>query len=36
MHGFTVAMIWGAAILFVAAIPVAVFINATIPARRRG
>jgi EmrB/QacA subfamily drug resistance transporter len=35
VHGFTVAMIWGTAILLVAAIPVAIFINAKTPARRR-
>ena len=34
-HGFTVAMIWGAAILLVAAVPIAIFINAKAPARRR-
>jgi EmrB/QacA subfamily drug resistance transporter len=33
VHGFTVAMIWGAIILAVAAIPVAFFINAKAPAR---
>jgi predicted MFS family arabinose efflux permease len=35
VHGFTVAMIWGAVILFAAAVPVAVCINAKAPARRR-
>jgi hypothetical protein len=35
VHGFTVAMIWGTAILLVAAVPVAVFINAKAPSRRR-
>jgi len=28
-------MIWGAAILLVAAVPIAIFINAKAPARRR-
>jgi hypothetical protein len=34
VHGFTVAMIWGAAILLAAALPVAVCVNAKAPARR--
>ncbi len=35
VHGFTIAMIWGTVILLVAAVPVAVFINAKAPSRRR-
>lgn len=35
VHGFTVAMAWGAVITFAAAIPVAIFVNAQAPARRR-
>ena len=35
VHGFTVAMIWGAAILLTAAVPVAVCVNARAPARCR-
>jgi EmrB/QacA subfamily drug resistance transporter len=35
VHGFTVAMIWGALITLAAAIPVVFFINAKTPARRR-
>jgi EmrB/QacA subfamily drug resistance transporter len=35
VHGFTIAMIWGTAILLVAAVPIAIFINAKAPARRR-
>jgi EmrB/QacA subfamily drug resistance transporter len=35
VHGFTVAMIWGTAITFVAAIPVAIFVNAEPSSRRR-
>ena len=34
VHGFTVAMIWGAAITLVATVPVAIFVNARRPARR--
>ncbi|HEY5987409.1 MAG TPA: hypothetical protein VIV12_13705, partial [Streptosporangiaceae bacterium] len=34
VHGFTVAMAWGAAILVIAAIPITVLINAKTPARR--
>jgi hypothetical protein len=34
VHGFAVAMIWGAAITVVAAVPIAVFVNARAPARR--
>ncbi len=35
VHGFAVAMAWGADLLLLAALPVAVFITATVPARRR-
>jgi EmrB/QacA subfamily drug resistance transporter len=35
VHGFTVAMAWGAGILVAAAIPVAIFVNAKAAARRR-
>lgn len=35
VHGFTVAMIWGTAILAATAVPVAIFINAPKPARPR-
>ncbi len=35
VHGLTVAMTWGAAVLFVAAVPIALCINAKAPARRR-
>jgi EmrB/QacA subfamily drug resistance transporter len=35
VHGFAVAMAWGAGLLVLAALPVAVFITATAPARRR-
>jgi EmrB/QacA subfamily drug resistance transporter len=35
VHGFTIAMIWGALITFAAAVPIAVFINAETPSRRR-
>ncbi len=35
VHGFTVAMAWGVAILLAAAVPIAVFVNAKAPARRR-
>jgi hypothetical protein len=35
VHGFTVAMVWGAAILLVAAVPIAIFTNASTPAARR-
>jgi hypothetical protein len=34
VHGFAVAMIWGAAITLVAAGPIATFVNARTPARR--
>jgi hypothetical protein len=33
VHGFTVAMVWGAAITLVAAVPIAFFVNARTPAR---
>jgi len=35
VHGFTVAMIWGTAILLIAALPVAIFINAKTLGRRK-
>jgi EmrB/QacA subfamily drug resistance transporter len=35
VHGFAVAMAWGAGIVFVAAIPVAILVNAKAAARRR-
>ena len=35
VHGFAVAMAWGAGLLFLAALPVALFITAGVPARRR-
>ncbi len=35
VHGFSVAMIWGTAILLAAAIPIAAFINAPVPRPRR-
>jgi EmrB/QacA subfamily drug resistance transporter len=35
VHGFTIAMAWGAGILFVAAIPIALLVNAKAAARRR-
>jgi hypothetical protein len=34
VHGFAVTMAWGAAILLIAALPIAVLINAKAPARR--
>lgn len=34
VHGFAVAMVWGATITVVAAIPIAIFVNARTPARR--
>jgi MFS family permease len=36
VHGFTVAMVWGAAILIVAAVPIALFVNASAAARIAG
>ena len=33
VHGFTVAMVWGAAITLAAALPIALFVNAKTPAR---
>lgn len=33
VHGFTIAMIWGAALLFASAVPIAAFINAKPPPR---
>jgi EmrB/QacA subfamily drug resistance transporter len=36
VHGFAVAMAWGAGLLILAALPVALFITAAAPARRRG
>lgn len=33
VHGFTVAMVWGAAITIAAAVPIAIFVNAKKPAR---
>ena len=36
VHGFAVAMAWGAGLLVLAAVPAAVFITAAVPARRRG
>lgn len=33
VHGFTVAMVWGAVITLAAAVPIAVFVNAKAPAR---
>ena len=35
VHGFAAAMIWGAAITFAAAVPIAFFVNAKTPARKR-
>jgi hypothetical protein len=35
VHGFAVAMAWGAGLLVLAALPVAVFVTAAAPARRR-
>ena len=35
VHGFAVAMAWGAGLLILAAVPVALFITAAVPARRR-
>jgi EmrB/QacA subfamily drug resistance transporter len=35
VHGFSIAMIWGTAILLVAAVPIAIFINAKAAAGRR-
>jgi EmrB/QacA subfamily drug resistance transporter len=35
VHGFTTAMVWGAVILLVAAVPIALFINAKAPSLRR-
>ncbi len=35
VHGFTVAMAWGAAITLAAALPIALFVNAKTPARHR-
>ena len=35
VHGYTVAMAWGAAILLAASIPVLALINAKAPSRRR-
>jgi hypothetical protein len=34
VHGFNVAMIWGALVLIVAAIPIALFVNAPTPAAK--
>jgi len=34
VHGFAVAMVWGAGITVVAAVPIAIFVNARAPARR--
>jgi len=34
VHGFTAAMIWGALVLIVAAIPIALFVNAPTPAAK--
>jgi hypothetical protein len=34
VHGYSVAMAWGAAILLAAAVPIAVLVNAGAPARR--
>lgn len=34
VHGFTVAMVWGAAITLAAAVPIAIFVNAKTPAPR--
>ena len=36
VHGFAVAMAWGAGLLILAALPAALFITAAAPARRRG
>jgi EmrB/QacA subfamily drug resistance transporter len=36
VHGFAVAMVWGAAITVLAAAPIAIFVNATTPARHSG
>ena len=33
VHGFAVAMVWGAATTVVAAVPIALFVNARTPAR---
>jgi predicted MFS family arabinose efflux permease len=33
VHGFTVTMVWGAVITLVAAVPIALLVNATTPAR---
>jgi hypothetical protein len=35
VHGFTVAMLWGAIITVAAAVPVAIFVNARTPSRSR-
>jgi EmrB/QacA subfamily drug resistance transporter len=35
VHGFTIAMIWGALITFAAAVPIAIFVNAKKPSRCR-
>jgi EmrB/QacA subfamily drug resistance transporter len=35
VHGFTVAMVWGAAITLAAVLPIALFVNAKTPARHR-
>jgi EmrB/QacA subfamily drug resistance transporter len=35
VHGFTVAMVWGALALLAAAIPIALFVNAGPPSRKR-
>ncbi|HVW47386.1 MAG TPA: MFS transporter [Solirubrobacterales bacterium] len=34
VHGFTVAMVWGAAITLAAAVPIAIFVNAKTPSPR--
>lgn len=34
VHGFTVAMIWGAAVTLAATVPIAIFVNARTPAGR--
>ena len=33
VHGYTVAMAWGAGLTFVAAVPIAIFVNARTPTR---
>jgi hypothetical protein len=36
VHGFDVAMAWGALVMVAAAIPVALFVNAPAPAPKKG